>query len=185
MQSTFGDFLPNSVAPSIANINQYPFLFLQAHRKDYYTASQEAYRTNHEEDNPLVRAFMCEKNMKRIQLLLIKRVFVETKGKIIIPPQSETDVYLIMRAIYTQYARHLPCNLKEQIQILNKATIEESIGGVMTGIKQKLLYYRDISTNLDPPDRPVNLSKKGTRTLPSVTTTFGINDYSTPQSFSS
>lgn len=165
------DFLPPSMAVTIKNIHHMPFLFLQDHRKDYKTMVNDALGNN-DQPTELSRLFFSVKNMNLIQTLLKNAVKYKTKGKVLIEDQDEKDLLVIMRTIYYEYARKLQHSIGKQIFELNSIVVRETLPGILTNVKQYMLYIRDISRPIEPLDRPLNVSNAGRKTLPSVSKTF-------------
>jgi len=117
-------------------------------------------------------AFFSKKNMENLQDNLRYRVYVASGGEYQIGKQNNTDLTIIMRAIYLQYAKHLPTNITGQIRELNRQVIEFALPKVMSEVKQYIHYVRQLETLPAQIPLPINVSSSGTRTLASVTTTF-------------
>ena len=122
--------------------------------------------------SPLSNAFFSNSNMQRLQNLLRFAVYKASDNKYVIGNQNNTDLTIIMRAIYLQYAKHLPYQLKEQVSELNNHVINFSLPKVLSEVKQHLYYVNDVQHLPVPLEHPKNLSSAGTRSLRSVTTTF-------------
>ncbi|MEY3327647.1 MAG: Phaeocystis globosa virus, partial [Cyanobacteriota bacterium] len=71
-------------------------------------------------DNVLADNFFSKRNIQIIQNGI--RAGVHKKTQQTISEQDETQILLIMRYMYFQYAKHLPTCIAEQIQDLNKRT---------------------------------------------------------------
>lgn len=160
-----------TVASSLKDIHQYPFLFLQEHRKDYKSMAQQAVRGNYEVTE-LSQTFFCRKNIQYINALLKKEVFLATGKKIIIDDQPEEDILILMRATFLDYGRHLPNDLRRQLNELNYMVVKSALPDVITNIKQYYSYIRDITLPRPVLNLPVNVNSRGRRTLPSVTSLF-------------
>lgn len=122
--------------------------------------------------SPLSDLFFSKFNMDRIQAQLRYRVFVASSGKYKIGKQSNTELEVIMRAIFLQYAKHLPNRLKEQVNELNRLVVEFAWPKILSEVEQYISYLDQLSVLPNPIPLPVNVSSAGTRTLSSVTTTF-------------
>lgn len=116
--------------------------------------------------------FFSKANMQCLQNMLRYRVYVASGGEYQIGDQSPNELLIIQRAIFLQYAKHLPYNIKGQIRELNRQVIEFALPKVISEIKQYIFYIRDIETLPAQIPLPINVSSSGTRTLASVTTTF-------------
>lgn len=117
-------------------------------------------------------AFFSNKNMGVLQCMLKNRVYMASGGQYKIGNQNNNSLLVIMRAMYLQYAKHLPYNISGQIKELNRYVIEYSLPRIMTNIKQHIEYIRNLETLPAEIPLPINVSSAGTRTLKSVTTTF-------------
>ena len=116
--------------------------------------------------------FFSNDNMNRIQDQLIYRVYVSSGGKYKIGKQSNTELQVIMRAMYLQYAKNLPYDIEKQINELNRHVVEFCLPKVISEIKQYIFYINDIQRLPAQIPHPINVSNAGTRTLKSVTATF-------------
>lgn len=165
------DMFPPSMKVSVHNLYQLPFLFLQDHRKDYKTLADTAIHGIHQK-NELNYYFFSRENIKRVHKLLREAVLAKTGNRVIIEDQDESDLLVVMRAVYFEYGRNLDCDIRRQIDELDFIVVRETIPGIMSNVKQYLGYIRDITLPLNVPDRPLNVSAAGRRTLPSVTSLF-------------
>ena len=114
--------------------------------------------------------FFSNQNMNTIQLLLRKRIYEKTKYTI--GKQDNTELQIIMRSIFLEYARHLPTQIQEQVQELNNRIVQLCIPNMISEIRQYIHYVHEVENMPIPLDMPKNVSSAGTRTLPSVTNTF-------------
>lgn len=149
------------------DIKKTPFLFLQAHPKNYKIS----------DDNPekikFKQIFFSKQNVKRIQKKIKKAVFNETKGKFRLDAdQDENEIFLVMKLIYSDNARYIPGQMIRQIKKLNKKVVSHVLPPMITEIKSEYGYLQEINGPLIPIPRPMNVNNAGRRTLPSITTTF-------------
>ena len=77
-----------------------------------------------------------------------------------------------MRAMFLQYAKHMPTQLKEQVNELNRLVVEFAWPKVLSEVEQYIDYCKQLEMLPMPLDHPKNVSSAGTKTLSSVTTTF-------------
>lgn len=126
-------------------------------------AGMEGVRGNLER-TPLNQAYFSASNFQIIQNGIRKAVFDQT-GTIIDPVGSD-DLFMIMRAIYLQYCRNLPTQIKEQIVDLNERIVAWCVPKIVSEISMFETYKKDISTLPIPMSHPVNISSAGTRSLP-------------------
>lgn len=120
---------------------------------------------------PLSSLFFSKRNMDILQAKIRKTVFDRTNGEHLIGEQSITELEIVMRAIFLQYARYSG-DLREQVLQLDKMVIEETVPKIISSIKQYMGYLYDVQQLPIPIDLPKNLSSRGTKMLNSVTSTF-------------
>jgi len=124
-------------------------------------------------DSELSKIFFSKDNIKRIQKKIKKEINVRTNGKYILQAdQNEDHLLIVMRSIYLQKGRNLQKNFIRQVKVLNTDVVEDVVPGMITNIKTYYGYIDDITKPLNPIPRPVNVNQAGTKTLPSITTTF-------------
>ena len=114
------------------------------------------------------REFFSKKNIIKIQNEIKSKVYLETKGKIILDDdQDDSDLLIVMRALYYQEGRFLPDDVMPidyQVKKLNIKTINYLLPDLLTNIKQEYYYVKEINEPIKPIDRPVNVSIKGSKT---------------------
>jgi len=120
---------------------------------------------------PLSALYFSKRNMEILQSKIRKAVFDRTNGEHLIGEQSITELEIVMRAIFLQYARYSG-DLREQVLQLDKMVVEETVPKIISGIKQYMGYLHDVQQLPIPIDLPKNLSSRGTKMLNSVTSTF-------------
>ena len=119
------------------------------------------------EQNTLSRTFFSPENIKIIQNAIRKGVFEKSGEKqYIIDDQSVDELKIIMRGIFYQYARNLETNISEQIDDLNNKIINWSVPHIMSAVDHYHYYINDISHLPIPMQQPQNISRAGTRSLP-------------------
>jgi hypothetical protein len=120
---------------------------------------------------PLGEVFFSLDNIKRLQNKIKKSVFVETKGKYKLQiDQNESDLLVVMRAVYIQDSYNSPYRIIHQVKELNEKVINRILPDMITNIKQNEEYLNIIDKPIDPIPLPVNVSRAGRLSLPSVTT---------------
>lgn len=119
------------------------------------------------EQNNLSRAFFSSENIRGIQNAIRKSVYEKSGDKkYIIDDQSVDELKIIMRGIFYQYARNLDTNITEQIVDLNQKVIDWSVPHVLSAVDHYHYYINDISHMPVPMQQPQNISRAGTRSLP-------------------
>jgi hypothetical protein len=120
---------------------------------------------------PLGEVFFSPDNIKRLQNKIKKSVFIETKGKYKLQvDQNETDLLVVMRAVYIQDSYNSPYRIIHQVKELNEKVINRILPDMISNIKQNEEYLNVIDKPIDPIPLPVNVSRAGRLSLPSVTT---------------
>ncbi len=114
----------------------------------------------HQCETSLSRAFFSATNMDTIQSNL--RIIVREKTGYLIGRQSEEQVALIMRSVFTLHA-NTGAGLEDEVRRLNAYVLAQLAPQVGTGIAAYLGYVRDASQMHVPLERPTNQSQKGTR----------------------
>ena len=75
-----------------------------------------------------------------------------------------------MRAVYIQDSYNSPYRIIHQVKELNEKVINRILPDMMSNIKQNEEYLNIIDKPIDPIPLPVNVSRAGRLSLPSVTT---------------
>ena len=120
---------------------------------------------------PLGEIFFSPDNIKRLQNKIKKSIFIESKGKYKLQvDQNESYLLVVMRAVYIQDSYNSPYRIIHQVKELNEKVINRILPDMMSNIKQNEEYLNIIDKPIDPIPLPVNVSRAGRLSLPSVTT---------------
>ena len=119
-------------------------------------------------DSKVGEIFFSQDNVTILQRNICLIIFRELNTKI--PYQKEEDLLIIMRHVYITYARHVPCQYKEQIIELNSKVLEIVIPSIIENIKLHNEYIKKIDNAVQPLEPPINVTSR--KTLPSYTTKF-------------
>ena len=120
---------------------------------------------------PLGEVFFSPDNIKRLQNKIKKSIFIESKGKYKLQvDQNETDLLVVMRAVYIQDSYNAPYRIIHQVKELNEKVVNRILPDMISNIKQNEEYLNIIDKPIDPIPLPVNVSRAGRLSLPSVTT---------------
>ena len=111
----------------------------------------------------LTESFFSRENVDLIQQELIKRIYSQTGH--VISRQSDMNLQIIMRSIYLQYGKNLPCQIKEQVIELNQEVLKESMRIILPNIEQTIGYRNDLQKLPTVMNRALNVSSKGSKTL--------------------
>lgn len=118
-----------------------------------------------QDNTALNQLFFCRRNIQIIQNAIRREVYEASNRQHLIDEQNETELVVIMRSIYLQYARNLPNQITEQISELNSRVVAEILPKIMSAIEQHYGYLRDASTLPTPMLLPQNVSNAGSKTL--------------------
>jgi hypothetical protein len=122
---------------------------------------------------PLGEIFFSPENIARIQKQIKREVFIRSNGKYKLNiDQNETDLLVVMRAVYISDAENSPYKIVHQVKKLNHRTIERIVPDMLSMIKQDQKYLDELDKPINPIPLPVNVSRAGRLSLPSVTTLF-------------
>lgn len=77
--------------------------------------------------------------------------------------QDQSDLYNLMRKVYTDYMIVDYDDIPSQVSKMNSAVVSSATKTISGGIIQNLIYLRDIATTPVPPDAPRNTSSYGLR----------------------
>ena len=98
------------------------------------------------QETPMSNLFFSDMNVRVIQMTIRYTIFKEKNKKIGF--QSEEELFTIMRSIYLQFANSVLTSDKmlENLQTLNKAVVDYSIGNISDQIDQYDAYIEKISS---------------------------------------
>ena len=137
--------------------------------QNYYQVQNKNYRDvgikGNFEKNCVNDLFFSQTNIDALQTGLKNLVANKTQGKHIIGAQSESELMVIMRAIYLEYGMNLQTNVLEQIKDLNKKVLDFSVPRILVDLEQYDKYIEDASQMHTPMDRSINVSNKGNKVL--------------------
>lgn len=117
---------------------------------------------------PLTDAFFSRTNIDINHNKIRYAVYVASGNKYIIDKQDDTELQIVMRAIYLQHSLNLPTNIKEQIRELNQKVTDFAYPKILSEIEQYIHYKNNLQFLPQTIDLPKNVSSKGTRSLSSV-----------------
>lgn len=126
------------------------------------------------EDNldPVTTLFFSNENINRIQKMIRREIFKRTEGKYRLDDdQDESDLLIAMRAVLfdpNDGGRFLPFKIKRQVKNLNNHVVQYIVPDMIEAMKQQYGYLKEINQPLQPMLRPMNMSSRGRRSLPSI-----------------
>ena len=116
-------------------------------------------------DNLLNQTFFSKENTDIIQNAIRHHVWSASNHQFKIGRQSDTELNIIMRSVYYQYAKNQPDNIRGQIEVLNKMVLNECVPKIMSSIQQYLSYTVDLVKGPQYMDHPKNVSNAGSKSL--------------------
>ena len=100
-------------------------------------------------------------NIDFLQQKIIDEVYKASKDEYKIAKQSEEALEVVMRAMYLQHSRNLPCKIKQQVKELNTHVFEFCVPNIMTNIKQYIGYVRDVNAPRTVMENPIDTTTRG------------------------
>lgn len=163
------------------NFNQYDlnnYDMYQDTKKQTESYKQTALRGYYQcktDDNPLADMFFSGENVRRIQKKIKKEILEKTNGSFKLEvDQDDSDLVLAMRNIFLENSRFLPIKIVHQIKKLNQQVVDSIVPDMISQIKQEYGYIKEINEPLKPMMRPMNVSGAGRKTLPAITSIWGL-----------
>lgn len=156
----------------LLKIQQGAFLYLNEHPNKYDRVVKNMLSDERGQIEILQDLFYSDQNIDIIQKQLILYVYNATDKSFLINKQDKSHLKIVMDFIFLYYSRNLPVDITDQIREMNKHVVEEIAPRVIAEAQQYVGYLNDVYKPRVFPDRPLNLSTRGNKTLPSITDTF-------------
>lgn len=127
--------------------------------------------TANEYENPIKEMLYSQANINFIQQKCIEAIYYKTNKKYLISPQDENQVLQIITNVYNNipvqdyYVERNSILFKQEISYLNSFILKEMIEYVYNSLLNYISYSEFIANGIQPIERPVNVSIKGTNTL--------------------
>ncbi len=119
------------------------------------------------EETPLSNTFFGVANINNLQNRIIEEVYRRSGAKQWrIDKQDVNELKIIMRSMFYQYARNLPTDIQGQVDELNNIVIEWAVPRIMSEVQHYLYYLNDINKLPVPMERPVLMTRTGTKSKP-------------------
>lgn len=148
----------------LQNNNYESYALFEDKKTDPNSFHKEAIRNIHI-SNPISSIFFSQQNIDALQEAIRYQVFLATNKEHIIDKQSETELFIIMRGVYLQNAKHKSYGLLDQIKELNQLVIDYCVPKITNEIAIYMHYKQDIQKLPVPMDRGEFASSKGTKVL--------------------
>ena len=121
--------------------------------------------------NPVKAMLFSQKNIDFLQQKNIEYIYYKTNKKYLISPQDYTQVLQIITNVYNNitipnyYATAGSIEFKQEISYLNSFILKELYEYTYSSLLNYISYSEFLANGIQPIDRPVNMSVKGTNTL--------------------
>ena len=149
----------------------------QVQREQFYNQSQDT-ADNIQGHNLLAQVFLQPANVRLIQKQLIKQVYLDTDRAYLIEEQDPDDILQVMRGVFALHAKSLPVitdkgairtEIPNQIRTLNHIVVSETAPSIISELTAYDSYLERAFGQIEPMDRPANVSNAGSKSLPSLT----------------
>lgn len=124
-----------------------------------------------EYENPIKEMLYSQKNINFLQQKCIETIYYKTNKKYLISPQDENQILQIITNVYNNipvqdyYVTEDNILFKQEISYLNSFILKEITEYVYNSLLNYISYSEFIANGIQPIERPVNVSIKGTKTL--------------------
>lgn len=111
--------------------------------------------------------FFSVENVNMIQNK-IKQIIYKLSNVILTEDQDINSLLIVMRDVYLREGRFLRYKINQQVEDLNIKLLNRLIPDILSGVKQQLGYLKYINYPIEPMDRPINDSIKGSKTTKEI-----------------
>ena len=115
------------------------------------------------QNTPLSNLYFSANNINALQEGIRYKVFTQTNQTI--GRQSDSELKIVMRGIFLQYARNNPGDTIGQVRELNGKVLDYAVPEVISNLRQYQKYLYDASTMPEPLARAPIATMKGSRSL--------------------
>jgi hypothetical protein len=113
-------------------------------------------------NTPLNTVFFSQSNMDKLQADIQTAVRAMVNASI--DRQSDSDLLLIMRSYYLQYAQNNPSRVAEELDELNRRVVHFASNRIAVEVEAYRYYRKDIMDFPAPIANPMDVKIYGTRT---------------------
>lgn len=113
-------------------------------------------------DTPLNKLFFSQGNIDTLQSQI--QSTVQQMVNATISRQSDSDLLLVMRSYYLQYAQNNPDRLADELAELNTRVVNFCANRIAVEVEAYRYYRKDIMDFPAPIANPMNVKQYGTRT---------------------
>jgi len=163
----------------LINMNGNKINYVNQSEKNNWSCNFSSEALSHNiETNQLSELFFSEQNINFLHLGIKNQILNKTQGKYNIVKQNERELKIIMRGIYMTHNQpefdprifhpgfkkdFIPLN--EQVKKLNIKVLDLSVNKIISNIKQKNQYLKDIQKLPEPLEHPLQMSDIGKKDL--------------------
>jgi|TARA_B110001450_G_scaffold123012_1_gene115912 hypothetical protein len=151
----------NNGRVNIQNSAASDYHFTDNHKQPIYNTTA----INSITPTPLYNVFFTGQNIQFLQDKIIEDV--KKICSCSISAQNETDLLIVMRSMYLQYAKNTP-NIRQELQDINKYVLDYCVQNINVNIKHYLFYLNSISKLPTPLEHPKYMSPNGLRNYKDV-----------------
>ena len=112
---------------------------------------------------PLNQTYFSPANVQILQNKIRREVYDRSKGDFLIDEQSVDELLTVMRAMYLQYGKNQPCNIREQIEELNKIVADWIVPRIVSECSMHKTYLHDIQHMPVPLSQPILETRTGSK----------------------
>lgn len=108
------------------------------------------------ECNTLSQAYFSAKNIQMLQNGVRAGVYAMSGNKFVVGVPNIDTLKIVMRSTYLQYAEHVPNQITEEIERLNKIVLDYAVPATYNEAVGYQRYLEDQSTLVVPLEMPLN-----------------------------
>lgn len=124
-----------------------------------------------EYENPIKAMLFSQRNINFLQQKSIEAIYYKTNKKYLISPQDQNQILQLITHVYNNipvqnyYVNESDPLFKQEISYLNSFILKEMIEYIYKSLMNYISYSQFVANGVQPIDRPVNMSIKGSNTL--------------------
>jgi len=117
---------------------------------------QDVFRGFDKKCSMLGEVFFSDENRDILQKSLVLAVF-KARG-VRVAYQSDEDLLVVMRRVFTEHAAYVECRVVDQVRDLNRHVVDAVLPGVLSSVDLHFSYLKDIGGARELLDYPVHHS---------------------------
>ena len=151
-----------------------------AHLRSGVCATKRSAAIDTIDENMLALAYFHASNIKLVQNRIIRRILQCTNNSYLIDAPNESDLTMVMESVYAELALTpgtTAAQIRKQIDHLDTTVVNRIVPHILAEVKSYSRYLSEIECGPQIMDHPINVSSRGNKILPSVTTVWQGNNY--------